>query len=98
MFAKFEIRRLDLPVARKILGAAIGMCPKEALFRGYIELEVEVCIDKSLFRFGTVLRFDLSSCETSITSENCIKNISRYVLLDSAKSHVKLQHSLFSTV
>lgn len=43
MFAKFEIRQLDLPAARKILGAAIGMCPKEALFRGYIDLEVEVC-------------------------------------------------------
>lgn len=42
MFAKFEIRRLDLPAARKIMGAAIGMCPKEALFKGYIELEVEV--------------------------------------------------------
>lgn len=43
MFAKFEIRRLDLPAARKIMGAAIGMCPKEALFKGYIDLEIEVC-------------------------------------------------------
>ena len=42
MFAKFEIRRLDLSAARKILGTGIGMCPKEALFKGYIELEVEV--------------------------------------------------------
>lgn len=43
MFAKFELRRLDLPAARKILGTAIGMCPKEALFKGYIDLEIEVC-------------------------------------------------------
>jgi crooked neck len=43
MFAKFEIRRLELPAARKILGTAIGLCPKEALFKGYIDLEVEVC-------------------------------------------------------
>lgn len=42
MFAKFEIRRLDLSAARKVLGTGIGMCPKEALFKGYIELEVEV--------------------------------------------------------
>ncbi|KAG6900743.1 hypothetical protein C0995_003342 [Termitomyces sp. Mi166 len=42
MFAKFEVRRLDLTAARKILGTAIGMCPKEALFKGYIELEIEV--------------------------------------------------------
>jgi crooked neck len=44
MFARFEVRRLELPAARKILGTAIGMCPKEALFKGYIDLEVEVDI------------------------------------------------------
>lgn len=42
MFARFEVRRLDLPAARKLLGAAIGMCPKEKLFKGYIQLEVDV--------------------------------------------------------
>ncbi|KAL4253710.1 crooked-neck family protein [Abortiporus biennis] len=42
MFARFEVRRLDLPAARKILGAAIGMCPKEALFKGYIQLEFDL--------------------------------------------------------
>lgn len=41
-FAKFEIRRLDLPAARKILGASIGLCPKPALFQGYIDLEVDL--------------------------------------------------------
>ncbi|KAI0267390.1 pre-mRNA-splicing factor CLF1 [Gloeopeniophorella convolvens] len=42
MFARFEVRRLDLPAARKILGAAIGMSPKEALFKGYIQLEFDL--------------------------------------------------------
>jgi crooked neck len=42
MFARFEIRRLDLPAARKLLGVAIGMCPKEALFKGYIQLELDL--------------------------------------------------------
>ncbi|KAJ3805374.1 hypothetical protein F5876DRAFT_51933, partial [Lentinula aff. lateritia] len=42
MFAKFEIRRLDLPAARKMMGTAIGMCPKEKLFKGYIELETDL--------------------------------------------------------
>lgn len=42
MAARFEIRQLDLMAARKLLGAAIGMCPKEALFKGYIQLELEV--------------------------------------------------------
>jgi crooked neck len=42
MYARFEVRRLDLPAARKVLGTAIGMCPKEALFKGYIQLEFDV--------------------------------------------------------
>lgn len=42
MYARFEIRQLDLPAARKALGAAIDMCPKEALFKGYIQLEFDV--------------------------------------------------------
>ncbi|CAL1701447.1 unnamed protein product [Somion occarium] len=41
-FARFELRRLDLPAARKIMGTAIGMCPKEALFKGYIQLEFDL--------------------------------------------------------
>ncbi|KAH9988124.1 pre-mRNA-splicing factor CLF1 [Russula compacta] len=42
MYARFEVRRLDLPAARKTLGTAIGMCPKEALFKGYIQLEFDL--------------------------------------------------------
>eukprot|EP00201_Polytomella_parva_P007276 CAMPEP_0175074526 /NCGR_PEP_ID=MMETSP0052_2-20121109/21371_1 /TAXON_ID=51329 ORGANISM="Polytomella parva, Strain SAG 63-3" /NCGR_SAMPLE_ID=MMETSP0052_2 /ASSEMBLY_ACC=CAM_ASM_000194 /LENGTH=865 /DNA_ID=CAMNT_0016342865 /DNA_START=39 /DNA_END=2639 /DNA_ORIENTATION=+ len=38
--AKFEIRARDVTAARKLLGRAIGMCPKDRLFRGYIELEL----------------------------------------------------------
>lgn len=43
LYAKFEIRQLDLSAARKTLGMALGMCPKDRLFKGYIELELEVC-------------------------------------------------------
>ncbi len=35
---------MDLPAARKLLGAAIGMCPKGKLFKGYIQLEVDVSV------------------------------------------------------
>lgn len=45
MKAQFEIRQLDLTAARKTLGQAIGMCPKDKLFRGYIDLE------RQLFEF-----------------------------------------------
>ncbi|KAI9928771.1 NineTeen Complex (NTC) component [Aspergillus wentii] len=45
MKAQFDIRQMDLPTARKTLGQAIGMCPKDKLFRGYIDLE------RQLFEF-----------------------------------------------
>ncbi|CAK5264928.1 unnamed protein product [Mycena citricolor] len=59
MFAKFEVRRLDLPAARKILGAAIGMAPKEALFKGYIDLEIELReFDRARALYQKYLEFD----------------------------------------
>ena len=42
-FARFHIRKQDPDRARKVLGTSIGMCPKEKLFSGYIDLELEVC-------------------------------------------------------
>ena len=40
--ALFEIRQSDLSAARKTLGRAIGMCPKQKLYKGYIELETKL--------------------------------------------------------
>ncbi|CAG8474804.1 334_t:CDS:10 [Paraglomus occultum] len=42
LYAQFEIRRLNLQTARKTLGRAIGMCPKDRLFKGYIEFELQL--------------------------------------------------------
>lgn len=39
MAAQFEIRQGQLGSARKLLGRAIGMCPKDKLFVGYVDLE-----------------------------------------------------------
>jgi crooked neck len=40
--AQFEIRQQHLSQARKTLGMAIGMCPKDKLFRGYIDIELKL--------------------------------------------------------
>lgn len=42
MKAQFEIRQQNLQAARKTLGQAIGMCPKDKLFKGYVELELKL--------------------------------------------------------
>lgn len=40
--AQFEVRQMNLSIVRKTLGQAIGMCPKDKLFKGYIELETKL--------------------------------------------------------
>ncbi|KAJ5135857.1 RNA-processing protein HAT helix [Penicillium bovifimosum] len=42
MKAQFEIRQMQLQAARKTLGQAIGMCPKNKIFRGYINIETRL--------------------------------------------------------
>ncbi|OAA39703.1 cell cycle control protein (Cwf4) [Metarhizium rileyi] len=43
--AQFEVRQGQLTAARKLLGRAIGMCPKDKIFNGYVDLE------RKLFEF-----------------------------------------------
>ncbi|KIO33062.1 hypothetical protein M407DRAFT_65845 [Tulasnella calospora MUT 4182] len=63
LFARFEIRRMDLMAARKILGTAIGLCPKEALFKGYIQLELELHeFDRARKLYEKYLEFDPTNC------------------------------------
>jgi crooked neck len=40
--AQFEIRQQRLDSARKILGTALGMCPKNKIFRAYIDIELQL--------------------------------------------------------
>ncbi|EME89236.1 uncharacterized protein MYCFIDRAFT_128265 [Pseudocercospora fijiensis CIRAD86] len=40
--AQFHLRRQELDKARKTVGRAIGMCPKNKLFRAYIEMELKL--------------------------------------------------------
>lgn len=40
--SRFELRQGDLGTARKTMGTAIGMCPKNKLFRTYIEQELSL--------------------------------------------------------
>ncbi|MCJ1312970.1 NineTeen Complex (NTC) component [Agyrium rufum] len=42
MKAEFEVRQQQLQAARKTLGQALGMCPKDKLFKGYIALELKL--------------------------------------------------------
>ncbi|KFD52242.1 hypothetical protein M514_06805 [Trichuris suis] len=63
MFAHFEIRQGNLIDARKILGVAIGKCPKEKLFRGYIDLELQLReFDRCRILYEKALQFAPENC------------------------------------
>ena len=40
--AQFELRQLQLSTVRKLLGQALGRCPKPKLYKGYIDLEMQL--------------------------------------------------------
>ncbi|KAK7422195.1 NineTeen Complex (NTC) component [Neonectria punicea] len=67
MAAQFEIRQGELTAARKILGRAIGMCPKDKIFNGYVDLE------RRLFEFVRCrtlyekhIEYNAANCQTWI--------------------------------
>ncbi|RWS03958.1 crooked neck-like protein 1 [Dinothrombium tinctorium] len=63
MAAKFEIRQKDLQAARKILGTAIGTCPKDKLFREYIEIEIQLReIDRCRILYQKFIEFSPENC------------------------------------
>lgn len=65
LFAQFEIRQKNLTSARKILGMAIGMCPRDKLFRGYILLEIQLReFDRCRILYQKFLEFGPENCVT----------------------------------
>jgi len=61
--AEFELRQKDVAKARKLLGAAIGMCPKAKLYRGYIDLETQLReFHRCRLLYEKFLLFDRENC------------------------------------
>lgn len=56
--AHFEVRQHQLTSARKLLGQAIGLCGKDNLFQGYIELELQLGeIERCRTLYGKYIAF-----------------------------------------
>ncbi|XP_036406487.1 crooked neck-like protein 1 [Megalops cyprinoides] len=67
LYGQFEIRQKNLPQARKCLGTAIGKCPKNKLFKGYIELELQLReFDRCRKLYEKYLEFASENCTTWI--------------------------------
>lgn len=64
-YAQFEIRQKNLQVARKTLGMALGMCPRDKLYRGYIEIEIQLReFDRCRILYEKFLEFNPENCVT----------------------------------
>ncbi|WFD25075.1 NineTeen Complex (NTC) component [Malassezia nana] len=75
-YAQFEVRRLDLPLARKILGTAIGLAPKPKLFKGYIELELALKeFDRVRTLYEKFIKWDPSSSATWVRFAELEQNL-----------------------
>lgn len=63
MLSKFHVRRKDLTAARRTLGVAIGKCPREKVFKGYIELELQLGnVDRCRKLYEKYLEFMPENC------------------------------------
>lgn len=76
LYAQFEIRQMQVGQARKLLGRAIGMCPKNKLFKGYIDLEFQLReFDRCRTIYTKYLEYDPSNCSAWIQFAELEKNV-----------------------
>ncbi|KAI5808882.1 hypothetical protein DFH27DRAFT_509991 [Peziza echinospora] len=62
--AQFEIRQLQLQAARKTLGQSLGICPKDKIYKGYIELEWELYeFNRCRTLYQKHLEFNPANCQ-----------------------------------
>jgi len=67
LYAQWAIRQKNLNLARKILGTSIGKCPKTKLFRGYIDLEIQLReFDRCRILYEKLLEFSPENCSSWI--------------------------------
>ncbi|XP_062857787.1 crooked neck-like protein 1 [Trichomycterus rosablanca] len=67
LYGQFEIRQKNLQNARRGLGTGIGKCPKNKLFKGYIELELQLReFDRCRKLYEKYLEFSPENCTTWI--------------------------------
>jgi crooked neck len=70
-FAHFLVRQGELTAARKLLGQSLGMCPKDKLFKGYIELEMKLFeFNRCRQLYTKYIEWNGSNCHTWINFAN----------------------------
>ena len=87
MYAQFEIRQRDVKMARRILGTALGKCPKAKLFRGYIDLEIQLReFNRCRTLYDKFLQFDSENCSAWMKFAELENLLGEKILLDKSFS------------
>lgn len=85
LYAQFEIRQKNVKKARLALGTALGKCPKAKLFRGYIDLEIQLReFERCRTLYEKFLLFDPENCSA------WMKFAELEALLGKLKSHFSI--------
>jgi len=64
LYGKFEVRQRNLVEARRVFGQAVGVCPKDKIFKEYIELELDLGnIDRVRKLYEKFLEFNPANCQ-----------------------------------
>jgi tetratricopeptide (TPR) repeat protein len=77
--AQLELRQRRLDAARRVLGEALGRCPKDKIFKAYIDVELEVgggwsagvAVGRLWFSFLRVITPPPCSCATLSGAGGC---------------------------
>ncbi|XP_041468018.1 crooked neck-like protein 1 [Lytechinus variegatus] len=65
LMAQYEVRQKELQKARRVMGTAIGKCPKDKLFKSYIEMELQLReFDRCRVLYEKFLEFNPANCTT----------------------------------
>ncbi|RKO91577.1 hypothetical protein BDK51DRAFT_36289 [Blyttiomyces helicus] len=63
LYARFLLRQMDPTTARRVLFTALHTCPKERLFKGYIELEIQLReFDRVRALYERYLQWNAANC------------------------------------
>ncbi|SCV00126.1 LAME_0G07668g1_1 [Lachancea meyersii CBS 8951] len=76
LYAKFELRQGHLTAARKLLGYALGTCPKNRIYKNYIELEIRLKeFDRVRKLYEQYIAYDPTAVETWVNYAELEENL-----------------------
>jgi tetratricopeptide (TPR) repeat protein len=79
LYSHFYIRQKNLELARKVFGMSIGVCPREKVFKAYIELELQLGnVDKCRLIYEKFIQTNPDNCNAWVKYAELEKSLEEY--------------------